>query len=216
MHHLTKFLPFVLAVSLLHVSCENEPEPEPEPDLGQCGTLSSEITDPRDGQTYQILEIGTQCWFAENLNYASDNSWCYEDKEGNCNIYGRLYTWEAAVNACPTGWHLPTNDEWGFLAESLGGAEIAGGQMKSVDSNRWEAPNTGATNESGFTGLPGGYRGSGGSYHNMGRNTYFWTNTSNSTNANYGINRGLSFTLPILSEPSTDKRFGLAVRCVRD
>ena len=212
MYQVKGFLSAVLAACLFLVSCDNGPEPV----TGECGTASYEITDPRDGQTYQIIQIGTQCWFAENLNYETEQSWCFDDKASNCDIYGRLYTWEAAVNACPAGWHLPTNDEWSFLAETLGGADIAGGKMKSIDPNQWEEPNTGGTNESGFSGLPGGYRGSGGSYKNQGTSTYFWTSSSAPSNDNYGINRGLTYTLEVLSEPVTDKRFGFAVRCVRD
>ncbi|WP_157966005.1 fibrobacter succinogenes major paralogous domain-containing protein [Cognataquiflexum aquatile] len=114
------------------------------------------FTDPRDGQVYKIVKIGDQTWFAENLNYDAEGSWCYDNDPENCEIYGRLYTWEAGLTACPEGWHLPSEDEWGKLVDFLGGYEIAGGKMKSISG--WEEPNIGATNESGFSALPGGGR----------------------------------------------------------
>ncbi|WP_242202965.1 FISUMP domain-containing protein [Aestuariivivens insulae] len=89
--------------------------------------LANQFTDPRDGQVYDIVTIGEQTWFAENLNYDTlDNlSTCYDDNSDNCFIYGRLYTGDAAQTACPEGWHLPSKEEWDTLIDYLGGIEAA-------------------------------------------------------------------------------------------
>jgi len=128
-----------LACALLCVACEKENEPQKET-----------FTDPRDKKTYKTTKIGEQVWMAENLNYKAENSLCYgedgnvdrlifigtarlSDKEiqANCDKYGRLYNWEAAMKACPNGWHLPSDEEWVKLYRYVGGSEIAGKYLKS-------------------------------------------------------------------------------------
>ncbi|WP_281166968.1 FISUMP domain-containing protein, partial [Mariniradius saccharolyticus] len=103
----------------------------------------------RDGNVYKIVKIGDQVWFAENLKYASGI--CYDNQPENCEEYGYLYE---GTPECPLGWHVPSKGEWEILINHLGGSELAGGKLKSVEG--WNEPNVGATNESGFTGLPGG------------------------------------------------------------
>jgi len=145
-----------------------------------------DFIDPRDGQAYDTVTIGTQTWFAKNLNYQTIDSWWYDNSIDNGDIYGRLYTWDAALNACPNGWHLPCDDEWTILATYLEGATIAGGKMKETGTTHWDSPNTGATNSSGFTALPGGTRGSSSNdwFQDLGSSSYWWSsNESSSTNA---------------------------------
>ncbi len=177
------------------------------------------ITDPRDGQKYFIVDIGTQTWFAENLNYETPDSWWYDDNEANGTIYGRLYTWDAAQNACPDGWRLPSDDDWKILEMELGMSQAVadedlwrgtqGDKMKSTSG--WNGNGNG-TNSSGFTGLPGGFYGT--SYTNKGENGNWWTSTevSSSTAWQRGLNnldnRILRFDPP--------KTFRLSVRCVKN
>ena len=125
-----------------------------------------------DGNGYNSVIIGSQTWLKENLSslHYCDGSEiqdvvAYNNDENLANIYGRLYTWDAAMNgstdvssrgACPCGWHVPSDEEWIELENFLGGANIAGGKMKEAGLDHWSIPNTDADNSSGFTMLPGG------------------------------------------------------------
>ncbi len=170
-----------------------------------------EFTDERDGQTYKTRDIGTQTWMAENMNYETGNSWCYENDPANCEIYGRLYDWETALTACPPGWHLPSDAEWTVLTK-LG--MNAGGKMKST-SSLWQAPNSGATNEIGFSGLPGGYR----LYYyfffdDLGMIGFWWSSTERVADGAWG--RYVEYNSGGVYRSSNLKEDGLSVRCLSD
>lgn len=116
------------------------------------------ITDLRDAQVYDIVKIGNQTWMADNLNYdTGTGSFYYGNNQVTYEVpYGRLYTYDAAQDACPTGWHLPNEGDWNELITYLGGTSVAGGKLKATGTFYWNSPNTCATNETGFTALPGG------------------------------------------------------------
>ena len=172
------------------------------------------FTDIRDGQTYKWVKIGNQVWMAENLNYKTGNSWCYDNATANCNKYGKLYDWKTARGACPLGWHLPSYAEWDILVYYLGDSDVAGGKMKETVTEHWHSPNTGATNESGFSALPSGYRSTSGYFLDLGSHGYWWSATA------YGTARAWTRTLTCNSSRvflnSTNKGRGFSVRCVRD
>ena len=111
------------------------------------------LTDSRDGQTYRTVKIGDQVWMAENLNFETDSSYCYNDSAEYCAKYGRLYEWSAAMDACPSGWHLPDTAEWRTLLDAAGGDSIAGMKLKSTSG--WNSDGNG-TDDFGFTVLPAG------------------------------------------------------------
>ena len=118
-----------------------------------------ETVDDRDAQSYGVTQIGDLIWMSENLNYsAPEGSWYYNNDSINNSKYGRLYSWETAREACPTGWHLSTSSDWTQLIEFLGGTNVAGGKLKQTGTDQWAPPNSGATDEFGFEALPGGYR----------------------------------------------------------
>jgi len=198
--------------------------------------FETEVTDPRDGRTYTVVEIGGKVWMAENLNYGdridgseeqTDNQivekYCYNNNEHNCNIYGGLYQWmemlqydntQGTQGICMDGWHLPTENEWTALAEYLGGIKIAGSKLKEAGTIHWEAPNRGATNESGFSALPGGDRNYFGSFDNEGESGKFWSSTE--FNNLYASGWQLYYLDLDLSYVYDGKENGRSVRCVRD
>jgi len=125
-----------------------EPTAAPPPQEAAATTL----TDSRDKKTYKTVKIGTQTWMAENLNYEAKGSKCYEDKPANCQKYGRLYDWKTATKACPSGWKLPSEEEWKALETT------AGGDKNNLKAKSGWMENDG-TDKFGFTALPGGKHG---------------------------------------------------------
>lgn len=177
---------------------------------GKSGTF----TDPRDGQDYKWIRIGEQVWMAENVNYKTANSWCYGNDSANCRIYGRLYDWLTALWICPEGWHLPSDKEWGVLIKHLGGASVAGGKLKEAGFIHWAPPNIGATNSSGFSALPGGYRKSNGEFSGLKRNGRFWSATE--SNPANGRRCYLGYDYEDIFNYQNSKRYGFSARCLKD
>ena len=169
-------------------------------------------SDQRDGQTYRWIKIGEQIWMAENLNYKTGDSWCYDNKATNCNKYGRLYNWKSATTACPDGWHLPSNAEWSILVDYLGGSKVAGSKLKETGTTHWQSPNTGAANESGFSALPGGCHYTNGGFDSLGYYGYWWLASRK------GPRRLCCYLNYDTDKVSLSYVFGggFSVRCVRD
>jgi uncharacterized protein (TIGR02145 family) len=207
----------------------------------ECGEY---LTDDRDGKMYATVLIGDQCWMAENLNIGTkinstggfqqtDNGiiekYCYNNEEDSCNIYGALYEWAETMQydtaggtqgICPNGWHIPTKNEWTDLLSFLGNWAYAGGKMKSTGTieagtGLWYAPNQGATNESGFTGLPGGFRVNNlGAFLNLGYEGTFWS--SSQYDASRAWYMYLDHFAPSLSQYYQAMDYGISVRCLKD
>ncbi len=185
------------------------------------------LLDTLDGRTYKTITLGTQTWMAENLNYETRNSWCYDNVEDNCDIYGRLYTWEAALNACPAGWHLPSDEEYKVLEkylnmndsdinkiDSRGAENNVGGKLKST-SSLWQSPNTGATNESGMNFLPAGRHNYGdNTFSGLGKYTRIWTSTPGGKGEAW--NRDIDSGNNTISRDPGFTALGRSVRCVKD
>ncbi len=157
----------IMVVVLITTNCQKEPTP---PDY-------ISFTDNRDGEIYKYVKIGNQYWMSENLRFKPDsgNYWVYSNFEINIKTHGYLYDWETANNVCPTGWHLPSNDEWKELSDELGGSGVAGGKMKVAGTSYWNPPNEGATNSSGFSALPSGSYMGNDIFDGMGNLTHFWS-----------------------------------------
>ncbi|UCH14004.1 MAG: hypothetical protein JSV22_12975 [Bacteroidales bacterium] len=175
--------------------------------LNETGT----VTDSRDGKTYKTVKIGYQWWMAENLNYNTSNSWCYDDLITNCNSSGLLYSWSAAQNACPANWHLPGDDEWKILEMALGmsQAEADNTGLRGTDQGT-QLKEEGST---GFDILYAGYRDPEGIFSSYGSGATFWTSTEEAVSTAWY--RGFA-TDPQIHRDIFDKDYGFSVRCVLD
>jgi uncharacterized protein (TIGR02145 family) len=172
------------------------------------------FTDSRDGKRYRAVKIGNQTWMAENLNYPTDSSWCYENTESNCNKYGRLYDWNTAKTVCPVGWHLPSRAEWDALESAVGSP--AGTKLKSTSSWYSGLDDGNGTNDFGFSALAGGLRSANGSFNNSaGHSGYWWTATELGNSSTY--NRGMNYSSGnVFVTYFLTKSHGLSVRCLAD
>jgi uncharacterized protein (TIGR02145 family) len=197
-----------------------------------------------DGNVYQTVTIGSQVWMAENLKttkYRNGNlipnvtnasawfdpantigSYCnFNNDINNATTYGRLYNWYAVKdsrNIAPEGWHVPSKDEWAALIASLGGDAVAGGKLKETGTSHWIATNYGATNESQFTALPGGYISDFNfTFTGMGIMGYWWSSTENSaTNIPQAVAQYLINTNSNISWYYCSENNGYSIRCVKD
>jgi len=183
------------------------------------------------------IRIGTQLWMSKNLDVltyrngdtipqltdstawanATTGAWCYyNNNPSHGTIYGRLYNWYAVNDSrglTPLGWHVPTDAEWTTLTVFLGSVFVAGGKMKEVGTSHWQSPNTGATNESGFTALPGGYR-TLAAFMNINTYSIWWTSSSNGASSAYF--RYLYYDNDDIMKSSYNKGYGFSIRCVKD
>jgi uncharacterized protein (TIGR02145 family) len=197
-----------------------------------------------DGNTYKTIQIGTQTWMAENLKttkfndsssidgvlddilwwYLARPAYCwYGNNANNMAIYGALYNWYSIdaetnrhKNICPAGWHVPTDTEWTTLTDHLGGYSIAGGALKETGKLHWRTPNYGATNESGFTALPGGGRDYNGKFNSygIGLSGYWWSSPDNNNSGAWF--RHMFHYYSSVHRLAGDNNDGFSVRCIMD
>jgi uncharacterized protein (TIGR02145 family) len=200
-------------------------------------TLSSNTVSDAEGNIYNIKGIGTQVWMAENLKSTryrngdligtttmdisaedtAEYQWAYDGNESNVATYGRLYTWYTVTdsrNVCPAGWHVPADAEWTTLTTLLGGEAVAGDKLRESGTTHWNVSNTGATNETGFTALPGGLRVSSGYFNYIGDDGMWWgtgafweTSTMSYFKKTGGVKK---------SSGGDFLNSGLSLRCLRD
>lgn len=199
----------------------------------ETGTMTDQ-----DGNVYQTVKIGGQWWMTGNLkvthyrngdlipNVAGDGAWsqrmsgayaAYNNVGGNVATYGYLYNWHVVNDVrdiAPEGWRVPTDAEWQVLVDFLGGTDVAGGKMKQTGTMYWNIPNTGATNESGFTALPGGRRNSNGSFVNMGGIGSFWSSTEHSEERAWHYRLDADNTN--VHRLNNRKEFGFSLRLIKD
>lgn len=228
------YVSFLVLFSLLNLTgCKKEDDAVPvvpDPTVINFGTHDFGSVQDIEGNTYRTIVIGSATWMAENLRtsktnadvslkkYPGSDAWnaltspayfSYNDVQANIDLYGYLYNGYAKDNVCPTGWHLPSNDEWVELANALGGIPVAGGKMKEEGTVHWSSPNRAATNSSGFTSLPGGsiYRGN---LTDVKTDAYWW---SSETGIFYYTSSGNE---ELRTKQTAIPSEGLAIRCVKD
>ncbi|MCX6223788.1 MAG: hypothetical protein NTV01_03410, partial [Bacteroidia bacterium] len=206
---------------------------------------SCTFTDSRDSRVYKCIQIGTQTWMAENLAYlpAVSPSSAFSDTDpyyyvygyegstvasakgtANYTTYGVLYNWPAALTACPSGWHLPTDEEWKVLEKNQGMSQSdadasglrstgsVGGKLKEAGTSHWISPSTGATNISGFTALPGGYHDRYGGFSGLGNGALFWSSSEIGSSA---WNRYLYYSGDGVYRYTCIHSDGFSVRCLQ-
>lgn len=193
--------------------------------------------------TCSEIQIGTQKWMCKNLDvdhyrngdsipqvtdpnqwkYLTTGAWCYFNNDPvNGEIYGKMYNWYAVNDMrglAPDGWHVPTDEDWTELENYLGGSSEAGGKLKSTGTKKggdglWRSPNTGATNESGFTALPGGWRDISGEFRYLGEYGMWWS--SSVLDATMAWGRNTYFNSTYLNKYFYNKGDGCFVRCIKD
>ena len=198
------------------------------------------FTDTRAGannQSYRTVVIGGKTWFAENLNYAGvdgDVGVCYGGNETNCNTYGRLYTWAEAMNIgssynsstygsgsnvqrqgiCPVGWRLPSHQDWLDLETAVGGSSTAGTKLKSQTGWNTSSGYIPGTDDFGFSALPGGYRGTDGSFNGVGGWGFWWCATE--SDASFARRRYVYYNYSNVFSDWYNKSYGFSVRCSQD
>ena len=189
-----------------------------------------------ESQNVQTLLLCNQEWMAKNLNsstYRNGNpipqvtdpsawqnlttgAWCYYSNDNTLGEkYGKLYNWYALNDArglAPQGWHLPSDTEWAGLVSCLGGDTVAGGKMKAI-SALWDSPNTAASDQSSFNGLPGGFRKPDGNFDSTGKKGHWWSSTASGVSSSW--HRNLSYLSAIAARQTSEKRNGYAVRCIK-
>lgn len=199
--------------------------------------LTGTFFDDRDSTLYPTIIIGNQIWFAANLRYLPSVSpptifssltphyYVYNylgnsiiDAKNTINYqnFGALYNYKAALTACPNGWHLPTSSEYDILVAYLGGSSNAGSKLKSTDGTYWDLPNSGATNESGFSGQAGGfYRSQSEEFKNLKNFGYYWSSPST-----YQHDVAAGYILAVNTTGVIANSFlvyyGFSIRCIRD
>jgi uncharacterized protein (TIGR02145 family) len=223
---------FLLAIAILFISSCKKDDNNPAP--------SGTVTDA-DGNIYHTITIGPhlQTWMVENLkvthlndgntiipNVTDNTTWggqtimayCwYNNDPINKATYGALYNWYAASNPnlCPIGWHVPNDNDWAVLITNLGGDSTSvGGYLKESGTVHWLSPNTGATNISGFTALPGGSHYTNGVFYLNGKYGWYWSTTESSSTSAW--HEYMQYNNQAISRTSGNKSLGFSVRCIKD
>lgn len=225
MNHLFLLVAIMTAEMFLFTGCKKE-----EIQVGKVSDI--------DVNSYKTVKIGDQWWMAENLKTTQYNegteiplitvdltwkgltngAYCwYGNYLSSKAVFGALYNWYA-INTntlCPTGWHVPTIEDWIALRNYLGGQSGTSGKLKEIGTAHWISPNDGATNETGFTALPGGYRHALGPFLELGKGGYWWLATETAPGTAWSTHISCAGTF-LYEDMHVEKMWGFSVRCIKD
>lgn len=178
------------------------------------------FVDARDGQKYRTVDVGDKTWLAENLNYEAEDSWWYEEEPSNGDKFGRLYTWEAVLAACPEGWHIADVIDWQELAESVGGSWMTiGGGPTGGDGSTETFEKLIDGGESGFDALLGGMRDSGfNAFFEKMQNGFYWGQSPDGSKVyTYGFSAKMGGRIVrFMVANEADRENAISCRCVRN
>ena len=226
---LSLFLCAAMLVACGDDDCDSATRPLDDSASGVCEDC---FKDDRDGHNYKMVKIGDQVWMAENLNFKTDSSFCYKNEEKYCAKYGRLYRWAEAVGksesecgfgykcsmpsgniqgVCPSGWHLPSKDEWTALLTAVGGLSTAGKMLRSTFG--WNRSGNGA-DDFGFSALSAGQRNIGGDFYDEGNGALFWGATE--FGSDYAYRLYLYSDADDVHLGYFFKDYAFSVRCLKD
>jgi uncharacterized protein (TIGR02145 family) len=230
----------VVLFGIIISSCEKD---DTKPIFYNPSITYGNMTD-QEGNTYKTVTIGTQTWMADNLRVThyrngdpityisggsewlgnTEGAYCrYGNNSKNSKTYGKLYNWYAvddSRNLCPTGWHVSTNSEWSIMIDYMGGESVAGDKLKETGKAHWDYdPDNDATNESGFSALPGGHL-FGWQFQFVGAYGYWWTSTVATvypeSDSSFAWTVGMGYGNKEVFRLSSEKITGKSVRCVKD
>lgn len=226
------FPAFLLLASSLLLSCGDSSSSDPAV-LSEPDATPTSLTDTRDGKIYGITKIGTRIWMSQNLNYVVDSSWCYGNDPRNCTEHGRLYTFQSALDGdsagtddymtaqgvCPSGWHIPSFDEWmdlvNFVERDPRVGSYGGGQgLRSATGWKIEDPDLVGTDVFGFHADPTGYGGGDEYYSRIDTIGYWWT--CSQISPTYAASIPLSSYSSLVDWESSGKSDRYAIRCIKD
>ncbi len=198
-----------------------QPPPPPPPTYYPGVTIccQSWMTKNLDVSTYRNGDVIPKVTDAAAWAALTTGAYCYYNNDSTtyAATYGKLYNWYAVNDSrglAPQGWHVPTDFEWTTLGNCLGGDLVAGGPMKEIGTTHWATPNSGATNLSGFYGLPGGWRSFNGSFAGIGFFGFWWSSTEH--DSNFAWYRALGYNDDNFDPNNYNKHYGFSVRCLRD
>lgn len=188
-----KRIPNILVAAAMFAACGDDsssssPASEKDTPSSSSGLVGDTLVDSRDRQAYKLVTIGSQIWMAKNLNYETEGSYCYKNIDSKCSQYGRLYKWDAAKKACPSGWHLPSKKDFETMLSTLGVLETGSPHPNDAPlkpQSKESGWNYTGTNNSGFTALPAGFRDVEGLYAQEYERAKFWTSTEGDDDLDY-------------------------------